>query len=145
MYGLWFMQSNPSFFVDEEVYKKNRCWNSCWFGKVAVTSQGNVLPCVFARNQVAGNIKHQSLSEIINGETMLSYWELTKDKVEACKDCEYRYVCQDCRPWAYGFTGKLTAKSPRCTYNPYTGVWANAKEKLSQVGECIGKSNNRRL
>jgi radical SAM protein with 4Fe4S-binding SPASM domain len=143
MYGRWFMQANPSFFVNEEVYKRNRNWNSCWFGKAAVTSQGNVLPCVFARNQVAGNIKKQSLSDIIKGEIMLSYWKLTKDKVEVCNDCEYRYVCQDCRPWAYGFTGKLTAKSPRCTYNPYTSVWANAKENLSQVGECVGKSNNR--
>ena len=137
-YGLKFMQTNPTFFVNQEFFEKNRNWNSCWFGKIAVTSEGNVLPCVFAREQVAGNIKQSSLSEILNSEIMLDFWGLTKDKVEVCKDCEFRYVCQDCRPWAYGITGKLTAKSPRCTYDPYTGVWAKARQDLSQVGECIG-------
>jgi radical SAM protein with 4Fe4S-binding SPASM domain len=141
-YGLRNMQTNPRFLVNQEVYKRNRSWNSCWFGKVAVTSNGNVLPCVFARDQVVGNIKKQSLSEIINDETLLNYWRLTKDQIEVCSDCEFRYVCQDCRPWAYGFTGNITAKSPRCTYNPYTGVWANAGENISPIGECSGKTQN---
>lgn len=124
-YRLFSMQTRPTFSVSRTSCEKNRHWNSCWFGKAAVTSRGDVLPCVFARDQIAGNIKQKNLSEIIKGEKMLHFWGLTKDHIEVCKDCEYRYVCEDCRPWAYGITGNLYAKSPRCTYNPYTGEWAD--------------------
>jgi radical SAM protein with 4Fe4S-binding SPASM domain len=123
-YGLRSFRTHAAFVVNREVYNRNRNWNSCWFGKAAVTSTGEVLPCIFARDQVAGNIRHQSFSEIVYGHSMLNYWSLTKDRVEVCSDCEFRYVCEDCRPWAYGFTGNLYAKSPRCTYDPYLGEWS---------------------
>jgi len=129
-YGQAFLQTKPSFIISRENYEKNKRWNSCWFGKAAVTSSGNVIPCVFARDQVVGNVKHQSLAEIILGEKMLRLWGLNRDQIEVCRDCEYRYVCEDCRPWAYGLTGNLYAKSPRCTYNPYTGEWEK-KENFS--------------
>ncbi len=138
-YGLRFMQTQPLFLVNQENYERNRRWNSCWFGKAAVTGLGDVLPCVFARDQVAGNVKEQSLAEIILGERMLSFWGLTKDQVEGCRDCEYRYVCEDCRPWACGFASNLYAKSPRCTYNPYTGEWVKTGEALSLAVGCVGQ------
>ncbi|UCE15874.1 MAG: radical SAM protein [Candidatus Bathyarchaeota archaeon] len=137
-YGQLFMQTQPSFLTSEEAYERNSQWNSCWLGKATVTSCGNVMPCVFARDLVVGNIKQQGMAEIIEGPAMLSYWGLTRDQVEVCKDCEFRYVCEDCRPWAYGFTGNLYAKSPRCTYDPYTGKWAGATEAKSQASECVG-------
>lgn len=128
-YGLRNMQTHPNFMVDRGIYEHNKFWNSCWFGKVAITSGGDVLPCVFARDQVAGNVKDRSLAEIIE-EDMLKFWGLTRDQVEVCRDCEYRYLCHDCRPWAYGFTDNLYAKSPRCTYDPYTGEWGKAEDAL---------------
>lgn len=137
-YGLKTVKTKPDFVANKEIYDRNISYNSCWFGKVAITNEGDVLPCVFARDQVAGNIKDQSLKEIIDNN-IFKFWNLTIDKIETCKDCEYRYLCHDCRPWAYGFTGNLYAKSPRCTYNPYTGEWDDiehafilAKEKSSQ-------------
>lgn len=140
-YGLRTVQTKPEFFVSRENYDRNRWWNSCWYGKAAVTASGEVIPCVFARKQVVGDIRRQSLSEIVKGERMLSLWSLTKDHVEVCKDCEFRYVCEDCRPWAVGFTDSLCAKSPRCTYDPYAGEWAGTGAALSQAGECVGKSD----
>lgn len=128
IYGLKFIRATPNFFVSAEAYERNRRWNSCWSGKAAVTSTGDVLPCVFSRDQVAGNVKKESLSEIVQCKKMLSFWSLTKDQIEICRDCEYRYICEDCRPLAYGSTGNLYAKSPRCTYNPHTGEWAKAEE-----------------
>ncbi|UCD44461.1 MAG: radical SAM protein [Candidatus Bathyarchaeota archaeon] len=123
-YSLLLLRSEPDFVVNKQVYEKNLFWNSCWMGKVTVTSAGDVLPCNFGREQVVGNVHDERLKDLINNEKMKYFWELTMDKIEVCKDCEYRYICPDCRPWAFGFTGKLTAKSPRCTYDPYTGEWA---------------------
>ncbi len=128
-YGLRTVQTKPDFLVDKEVYDQSYFWNNCWFGKIAITSEGEVLPCVFSRDQVAGNIREKNLAEIVQ-EDMLKFWGLNRDQVKVCKDCEYRYLCHDCRPWAYGFTGDLFAKSPRCTYDPYSGEWGKAEELL---------------
>jgi len=121
--------THEDFPVNREVYELSLCWNNCWAGLIAITTDGNVLPCIFARGQVAGNVRTQPLSDIINS-SMQEFWRLTKDHVEICRDCEYRYFCHDCRPWAYGYSGNLYAKSPRCTYDPYTGIWGTAEGVL---------------
>ena len=131
-YVLKTVKTEPNFVANREIYDYNRSRNSCWFGKIAITNEGDILPCVFARDQVAGNIKDQSLKEIIENR-MLKFWNLTIDQIDVFKDCEYRYLCHDCRPWAYGFTGNLYAKSPRCTYNPYTGEWGSAESAFLDI------------
>jgi radical SAM protein with 4Fe4S-binding SPASM domain len=119
----------PSFKIEKADFNRNVSGNSCWSGEAAVAANGDVLPCVFARNLIAGNVKEQPLADIISG-TMQMYWGLNMDRVEVCKDCEYRYVCFDCRPYSLGLTDNLYAKSPRCTYDPYTGRWGEAADTL---------------
>jgi radical SAM protein with 4Fe4S-binding SPASM domain len=126
-YGRLLTRTKPRFVVDRSCYEQNRRWNSCWRGKAAVTSRGDIIPCVFARDQVAGNIAEAGLREIIAGAAMRKYWSLTYDQVKDCRDCEYRYFCRDCRPWPHGATGDLYAKSPRCAYDPYSGEWAGSE------------------
>jgi radical SAM protein with 4Fe4S-binding SPASM domain len=133
-YGLLSMREEPLFPVNKENFRKYMRWNSCWMGKAAITSTGDVLPCVFARDQKAGNIHEKSLEEIIE-EGLMDYWQMTRDEIEVCSDCEYRYLCQDCRPWAYGFTGSLNAKSPRCLYNPHKGEWEDKNQLTETIKE----------
>ena len=61
------------------------------------------------------------------------------DNVLICRDCEYRYACFDCRPLAKASAGEtaeyLSAPPARCTYNPYTGQWAQGVWKLDEKGE----------
>jgi len=57
-------------------------------------------------------------------EKIQSYWYLTKDKVEKCKECELRYFCIDCRELAQRESnGNVYASNPNCKYDPNTGVW----------------------
>jgi radical SAM protein with 4Fe4S-binding SPASM domain len=141
-YGLKFLQTKPAFIVNRSLYERNRQWNNCWYGKAAITCRGDVLPCVFARDQIVGNIRKQKLSRIVRSKALLSLWRLTKDKVEVCKNCEYRYVCEDCRPWATGLTDNLCAKSPRCTYDPYTGEWVNVLDPMDEHLKCSDIATN---
>ena len=134
-----FMRTKPVFLVSQKTYYRNRQMNSCWFGKLAITNSGDVLPCVFSRDQIAGNVKEQDLANIVKSERMMNFWTLTKDKIEKCKDCEYRYVCEDCRPLAYGFENNLFGKSPRCTYDPYSGEWMETDEANGLANGCIDK------
>ncbi len=106
--------------TDRETFLRRYNGNSCWQGKVAIGSTGDVFPCIMQRDESAGNVRRGSLREIIaNG--IRKFWDLSYDKIEVCQDCEYRYACHDCRPVTYGPTGELTAKSLHCSYDPYRG------------------------
>ena len=117
---------SPNFRVSGERFERNQYYHPCLAGKVAITTNGTVLPCIFARDQKLGNIKNLSLSEITEGPETKQVWQITKDDVLVCQDCEYRYACHDCRPLASVCSGQsefYEAPSPRCTYNPYTSDW----------------------
>lgn len=135
-YGLKCIRTQPCFRISREIYEKNKRGNSCWFGKAAITSSGDVLPCIFSRDMVAGNINKETLSEIVSGDCLKRLWHLNHDKIYVCMDCEYRYLCSDCRPLAYGSTGDILAKYPRCTYDPYSGEWAAAECAQIFIEEC---------
>ncbi len=106
---------------------------TCWNGKVAITSSGDVIPCVFARDLVVGNVLKSGLKDILSSRELKDLWRITLDDVEVCKDCEYRYACFDCRALPYSITKNLFARLPACAYNPYSGQW----KKSDLKEECI--------
>lgn len=124
----WALMTKPDFSTSKERFYRNRFWNSCWAGKIAITSSGEIIPCIFAREYVVSNTKN-GLEEGVNSETLQNLWKITKDQIEGCQSCEYRYACHDCRPLAEGATDNLYAKNPRCTYDPLIGEWISPKKK----------------
>lgn len=118
--------TRPYFHTSPEDFFRNMGWNSCWSGKFAVTAVGDIIPCIFARHSVCGNILRDADEDILSN--LKKKWAFSKDQVEVCKDCEYRYACDDCRPLAVGETGVDIAKYPRCLYNPYTMQWGSLPE-----------------
>ena len=118
----------PPFYTDAQGFSNSRKWHSCLAGKLAVTAAGDVIPCIFARSQLCGNVLTQSLADIIAGDDLQQCWQTTKDKITKCQDCEYRYACSDCRPLAQSSDqSKQWLACPHdCLYNPYTGIWANS-------------------
>lgn len=119
--------------VDRETFIKRFNGNSCWQGKLAVSSSGKVHPCIMQQEGDSGDVRKQSLKEIIRGP-LRKYWDLSYDKIEVCRDCEYKYACCDCRPVIVGSTGDLTAKSIHCCYDPYKGEWGDADEARGAAG-----------
>lgn len=105
--------------------------NSCFDGKLAITASGDVIPCIFARRAVCGNLRKDSYADILT--RLREEWRITKDRVEVCRDCEYRYACHDCRPTAEGVTGNKFSKHLRCTYDPYSGVWGSVAEQTVEI------------
>ncbi|MBD3366437.1 radical SAM protein [candidate division WWE3 bacterium] len=122
------LQLEPAFVIDEQTLRRNLGGNPCLQKQLVLTASGEVFPCVFARETHLGSIKKTSLAGIIEETRTQEIWNATKDGVLVCKDCEYRYVCQDCRPLAKAEAhprgNLMSAPPPRCTYNPYTGEWA---------------------
>jgi radical SAM protein with 4Fe4S-binding SPASM domain len=95
---------------------------TCWKGKIAISSEGDVYPCVFARQMPVGKFPEMRLEEIVQGQVLQRLWQITLEEVETCKDCERRYGCFDCRALAQTTKGDLFSKIQGCRYNPYTGL-----------------------
>jgi SPASM domain peptide maturase of grasp-with-spasm system len=100
--------------------------NSCLHKKIAIDIEGNIRNCL-SMPQNFGNIKDTRLEEALQHNDFKKYWNLTKDQIEVCKDCEFRYICTDCRAYTershINKEGLDTSKPLKCSYNPYTGEW----------------------
>ncbi|WP_262696837.1 grasp-with-spasm system SPASM domain peptide maturase [Chryseobacterium sp. 3008163] len=100
--------------------------NSCLHKKISIDSEGNIRNCP-SMPQSFGNIKETTLETALNHKDFKKYWNLTKDKIEVCKDCEFRYICTDCRAYTERThedkEGLDISKPLKCGYDPYTGEW----------------------
>ncbi|WP_277115207.1 grasp-with-spasm system SPASM domain peptide maturase [Chryseobacterium sp.] len=105
--------------------------NSCLYKKIGIDKKGNIKNCPLM-NESFGNIHQQNLEEAINHPDFRKYWNLTKDQIEICKDCEFRYICTDCRAYTENSLknkeGLNISKPLKCGYNPYTGLWDDWSE-----------------
>jgi radical SAM protein with 4Fe4S-binding SPASM domain len=106
--------------IQEARYITSMNYNSCWGGKIAVTGDGKIRPCIYSKI-IIGDIYHDDITSII--EKAKKYWHITRDKVDKCKDCELKHVCFDCREIAARVKNDLYAPNPFCKYDPYKGTW----------------------
>lgn len=113
----------PSFYISKEKFQKALSHNTCWYGKIAITPTGKVIPCIFERRLELGDITKQSISDILDSKQLRRLWNLDFSQIDYCKDCEFRFACKDCRPLAMAKCHDIKSKNPRCLYNPYTGMW----------------------
>jgi len=105
--------SLPSSFVKRNFFRHN-----CFSTKIYIDVFLDVYPCVMERRVKYGNLNHDSLENILRKHTHII--NLTKDNIEHCSLCEFRYVCFDCRP---DNTYNFLSKPQHCKYNPYRGIW----------------------
>lgn len=105
---------------------ESKAHNSCLYKKISVDQNGYIRNCP-SMPQSFGNISHTSLKEASQATDLKKYWNLTKDTIEVCKDCEFRYVCMDCRAYTErthtNSEGVDISKPLKCGYDPYTGKW----------------------
>lgn len=116
------IRTKPSFSANKNFFINSIYFNNCWNRKIVISENGDILPCVFARNEICGNIKNNTIDEIIYTK-LSNYWSYNFSNIEICKDCEYRFACKDCRPIAMARTGTLNSHTEFCRYNPYLGEW----------------------
>ncbi|MDR2057516.1 MAG: hypothetical protein LBP83_04405, partial [Dysgonamonadaceae bacterium] len=56
-----------------------------------------------------------------------------------CKDCEFRYICTDCRAYLQD-SNDIYSQPAKCNYNPYIAKWAG-EEGYYPVEEWIARNN----
>ncbi|HNS44427.1 MAG TPA: radical SAM protein [Alphaproteobacteria bacterium] len=106
--------------------------HNCFSTRLYIDSNMDVYPCVMERQFKHGNLLDNNLSDILKTEI----FDLTKDKIESCKVCEFRYACMDCRPDR--FSGNLYAKPWYCAYVPEEGKWLSKSDffKILEGLQC---------
>ena len=67
-------------------------------GKLAIASDGTIYPCIFSRQNRLGNIRHNSLQEIME---RLSRQTIAKPSVSRWQSCQERLSCVDCQMISY--------------------------------------------
>ena len=94
-------------------------FNSCLNKKISIDVDGKIRNCPSMKEDF-GLYTTGKLKEIVRKEDFKAIWNVNKDTISVCKDCEYRYVCSDCR----AFIADTKKDKPlKCKYNPYTGIW----------------------
>lgn len=110
-----------------EALKHNNCLNK----KISVDAKGHIRNCPsMARDY--GHIDQVSLKEALGSESFKDPWHIAKDQIQICRDCEFRYVCTDCRAFVRE-PGNAYAHPAKCSYDPYTATWGKQTSSVFAV------------
>lgn len=131
--------------ITEYYYVRGKSGNQCWQGKMNISCDGTVSPCIMFQGRIKKLDLHKSrLNEIIESKEFLQFTKHSKDNIDVCCDCEYRYFCPDCRPRARS----MNKREGNCLYNPYLGKWNVDKILLSMYTSSYkvdAKMNNSKV
>jgi SPASM domain peptide maturase of grasp-with-spasm system len=109
------------------------CFNSCLHKKMYIGADHTIKNCPHFEKSF-GKIEDIDLKNTIHSDEFQMLWSITKDKIDVCKDCEFRYICTDCRAIIKDPQNKFSQPA-ECTYNPYICKW-KGEEGYVPVEEC---------
>jgi len=108
------------FILEQSSFLESMKFNSCLNLKISVDEHGYIKNCPSLPTRFGHLTDKYTIENIVNKEAFREFWKITKDKIEDCKLCEYRYMCQDCRAYTVHSDQKIS-KPLKCNYNPKTG------------------------
>lgn len=113
---------SPYYFaINVEAFGHAQNRNSCLHGKISIDEHGDIKNCP-SMKVVFGNTRKNSLREALLSTHFKNHWNITKDQISICRDCEFRYICTDCRAFTLD-TNTAYGKPSKCSYDPYTATW----------------------
>lgn len=113
---------HPSLFsINTDTLLEAINYNSCLNAKISIDVNGEIKNCP-SMSVSYGHIKTSSLKNVLAQTDFSKYWKIKKDDVLVCKDCEFRYICTDCRAFINN-PNNLISKPSKCKYDPYSAKW----------------------
>ena len=112
------------FTVNQSFFYESLQYNTCLNKKISIDRFGNVKNCPAMSFEFCNILDNeQSLLEIVLEKEFQKYWTISKDEILICKDCEFRYICPDCRVFIQD-KEDVFSKPIKCNYNPYDATWS---------------------
>lgn len=90
--------------------------------RLFIQRNGDIFPCWHETKNRMGNIKGHSIVAMVESEEVQKIWTLTKDHIEKCKNCEFRYACLNSQIFRKS-VNKYSSQPMNCFYNPDKGEW----------------------
>lgn len=105
--------------------------NKCFDNNLAISNDGRITPCPMAKKEIISNIRNKSIRQILHDEDMNIYWDLSRDKIAPCNNCEFKYFCEYCLPLEKSTNndGSIYSNSRYCLYNPMNGKWDRVRNE----------------
>jgi len=88
--------------------------NSCLNRKIAIDAGGAIRNCP-SLPETYGHIRDTTLAEAVEKPGFKKYWNITKDQIAVCRDCEFRHICTGCRAYREA-PDDLHSKPLKCGY-----------------------------
>jgi SPASM domain peptide maturase of grasp-with-spasm system len=126
-----YLNSNITLFTESQHH------NTCLNQKLSIDVDGNIKNCP-SMPESYGNINDitaEELQEIVKSKAFQKYWNIKKDDIKICRDCEFRHICTDCRAYRED-DADMYSKPLKCGYNPYIAKW-NTEVGYQTVAESI--------
>jgi len=117
--------SSEKFIVNIRSFSEAINYNLGLNRKISITYNGEVKNHINHKKSF-GYIQKNKIQEIIESKDFQQQWYISHDKVEICKDCQYRYICPDTSE-IIKINNKLL-KINRCKFNPYENIWQNNQD-----------------
>lgn len=113
--------SSNFFSISFETFSESQCHNTCLNRKISIDKKGYIKGCPSMRKNF-GKINETPLNLVVNSSEFTKFWNISKNEIEVCKDCEFRFCCTDCRVFIDN-VADLNSRPSKCNYNPYQGLW----------------------
>jgi SPASM domain peptide maturase of grasp-with-spasm system len=120
---------NQAYFTPNiQMFSEAQQHNSCLNRKISVDVKGEIKNCP-SMSQGFGNIQTTSFIKALETEGFKKSWSVSKDQIDICRDCEFRYICTDCRAYTQE-ASQPYSKPAKCDYNPYTATWKKNESNI---------------
>ncbi len=116
-----YIGASNSFNVNYYLYAESLKYNNYFNRKIFIDMGGNIKR-TFSETISFGNIFNINLKNIYTNQSFKKYWNIKKDDVAMCKDCEFRYACVDHRI-PIKVKNKTWYFKDKCNYSPYTFIF----------------------
>lgn len=106
--------------INQDAYFESLKHNLFFNRKVYISDNGDIKH-YFNENEFYGNIKNCTIQSIVNSNDFQNLWNITKEDIEECKNCEFRYLCPDNRIPL--IINNKYFHETLCKYNPKEAKW----------------------
>jgi hypothetical protein len=116
-----FYEERQSFRLNMKLFSESKSYNNYFNQKIYIDKKGNIKNGIFS-DEFFGNINDfnspDQLKKYLIESRFTSLWKINKDKIDVCKDCEFKYMCVDNR-LPYSRNEDEWYHVSECDYNPY--------------------------
>jgi len=117
------------FSLNIEHFTESLQYNTCLNRKICIDADGFIKNCPSLK-PTFGRISDTTLAEAMEKPGFKGLWNIRKDQIDVCRDCEFRHICTDCRVFIRDYED-IYSQPAKCGYNPYIGKWEEEAEWIS--------------